>query len=56
MDENTIWFDVHKKTFSKSVVNKIEWKFVKKYPNGYSLWVSNNGIKECFYQCIDPNN
>lgn len=55
IDKNTIWFDVHKKTFSKSFVNKIKWKFVKKYPNGYALWVSNNGIKECFYQGIDPN-
>lgn len=49
IDENTIWFDVHKKTFSKSFVNKINWKFVKKYPNRYSLWVSNNGIKNTLY-------
>lgn len=25
------------------------------YPYEYALWINNYGIKECFYQDIDPN-
>lgn len=33
----------------------MKWTLIKIYSNGYALWINENGIRECFYIGIDPN-